>query len=106
MKAKQTHPNYAAEVRYFVTSACRQRLMLLRTGKSKSDNPRLYDIAKGLEYDVQMVQADVQAASFLNRRSGDILALLPGKDCKSIKTRIQKFNDLYYKAKTIMQCAH
>jgi len=102
MKAPQTHPNFAADVKKFVVSACRQRLMLLRTGKSNSTNPRLYDIAKGLETDVKMIHADMQAASFLNRRAAEVLQLLPGKNCIGIQERVNTFNKLYYTSKQIL----
>ena len=104
MKAPQTYPNYANDVRTFITSACRQRLLLLRLEKSRSINPRLYDIAKGLQNDVKMVQADMQAASFINRRAADILQLLPGQNCSGIKERVKLFNELYHTSKKMLSC--
>jgi hypothetical protein len=94
--------NYSSEVKQFIISACRQRLMLLRSGRSLSSNDRIYDIAKGLENDAQNICNDIQAASFMRKRSAEILALLPGKYCKGIAKRVNKYNELVFKSNKIL----
>lgn len=94
--------NFHSEVKQFIISACRQRLMLLRSGRSLSTNDRIYDIAKGLENDAQNIFSDLQAAAFMRKRADEILALLPGKYCKGIAKRMNKYNELVFQSNKIL----
>ena len=100
----KTNPNlnFSSEVKQFIISACRQRLMLLRIGRSLSSNDRIYDIAKGLENDAQNIFSDLQAAAFMRKRADEILALLPGKYCKGIAKRMNKYNELVFQSNKIL----
>lgn len=104
MKSNPQHINFATEVKQFIISSCRQRLMLLALGKSKSNNPHLYDIAQGLKSDCDRIYTDYQAALFLKRKASEIIALLPGDKCAGIKKRIDQLNQLNYKSNTILSC--
>ena len=104
MNANQAHHNFTSEVIQFVSASARQRLMLIAQGKSKSTNPKLYDIANGLLFDIKQVVSDLQAAKFIQDRSADINELIPKMQCKTVQSRIMKFHKLQETSKSLLSC--
>lgn len=93
---------YSALVKNFVIKICRMRLHLLRTGKSQINDNGAYDLATGLQNDAQLIYVDVQAAKFLRRHAADILALMPGKNCKCIEKLTREFNEINWQSQKIL----
>jgi hypothetical protein len=98
----KTPETFALRAKQFIDGCCRQRLLLLRTGRSQITDDGIYDIATGLRTELQTLVTDKQLALFIRRRAADIMALMPGRNCKGIKTRIQKLNELTYAAGNIL----
>jgi len=100
MKLPQT---FAKQAKQFIESCCRQRLFLLRTNRSQLSDDNVYNIAVGLQNEIQPLSTDQQLALFFHRKEPDILALIPGKKCKGIEKRLQKFNELIYQSDKILK---
>ncbi len=93
---------FAIRAKNFILKNCRQRLYLLSSGKSKLNDDTVYDTAKGLMNEIQTLFTDQQLAAFLHKKEGDILSLLPGKNCKGIETRLKKLHELNFESKQIL----
>lgn len=95
-------PTFAASAKYFIDSCCRQRLMLMRTGRSLNTDPHIYDIAVGMRWEIQTLTTDIQFAMYIRRKASDLIALMPGKNCKGIAKRLQEFNRINTMASNII----
>jgi len=100
MKLPQT---FSQQAKQFIESCCMQRLMLLRTGKSQIKDDNIYNLTTGLWNEIQPLCSDQQIALFLKKKEDDLKALIPGKKCKGIEKRLQKFNELIFQSEQILK---
>jgi len=100
MKPTET---FASRAKEFITASCRQRLKLNRLGLSKNMDDRSFDNATGMLNAVPVIYGDLPMAEYIIKKSGELFSLLPGKRCKGIETRIEKYNSLISEARIILQ---